>query len=339
MIRRSTNPTLVDVAREANVSLKTASRVLNGEPGLAPATAKRVRTVMAKIGYRPNEFARGLKGRKSAVIGMVVPNLADPFCASAVQAVQEVARKKGHVVIITSSGGDEALESEVLETLVRRQVVGLIIAPADGRHNTAQHFVSANIPVVTFDRPFSNTDIDSITVTNRGAAREATEHLLSHGYRRILAVGARPHLYTVSERVAGYTNAMKRAQLRKETYLVDNERELTKKVIQRLLTRGTGRLDAILTLNGITTMIFLRSLRELGIHVGRDVALVSFDDFELAEILTPSLTVVRQPTAELGREAAELLFTKMESKKPLPRCDIVLSTTFHIRESCGCSLN
>ena len=226
----------------------------------------------------------------------------------------------------------------MLETLARRQINGLIIAPADGRHNTVQSFVSANIPVVTFDRPFSNSDIDSITVTNRGAAREATEHLLSHGYQRILAVGARPHLYTGLERVAGYTNAMKRAQRRKETYLVDNESELTKKVIQRLLTRGPGKLEAILTLNGITTMIFLRTLRELGIHVGRDVALVSFDDFELAEILTPSLTVVRQPSTELGREAAELLFTKMESKKPLPRSNIVLSTTFHIRESCGCSL-
>ena len=94
MIKKSTTPTLVDVAREANVSLKTASRVLNGEPGLAPTTAKRVRNVMVKLGYRPNEFARGLKGRKSAVIGMVVPNLADPFCASAAQAVQEVAERR-----------------------------------------------------------------------------------------------------------------------------------------------------------------------------------------------------------------------------------------------------
>jgi LacI family transcriptional regulator len=339
MLKKTNGPTLVDVAREAGVSLKTASRALNDDPGIAPATAKKVRTVMSRLGYRPNELARGLKGRKSAAIGMVVPNLADPFSASAVQAVQEVARKNGHVVVLTSSGGDEVLEREELETLVRRQVDGLIIAPADGRTSTVDSFISANIPVVSFDRPISNLNIDSITVTNRDSVREATEHLLSHGYRRILAIGARPHLYTGSERVAGYVSTMKRAHLKKETYLVENENDLDPATIESLLKKGPGKLDAILTLNGITTMLVLRVLRQLGKRVGSDIALISFDDFELAEILTPSLTVVRQPAAELGRRAAELLFTRMQSKKPFPRQEIVLSTTFHIRESCGCTQN
>ncbi len=339
MLKKTNSPTLVDVAREANVSLKTASRVLNGVPGFAPATAKRVRAVMSRLGYRPNELARGLKGRRSAAIGMVVPNLADPFSASAIQAVQEVAKRNGHVVVLTSSGGDEALEREELETLVGRQVDGLIIAPADGRNNTVESFISANIPVVSFDRPISNCGIDSITVTNRDAVREATEHLLSHGYRRILAIGARPHLYTGSERVAGYVSTMKRAHMKRETCLVEQETDLTPEIIRELLMSGPGKLDAILTLNGITTMLVLRVLRQLGKRVGTDIALISFDDFELAEILTPSLTVVRQPAAELGRRAAELLFTRMRNKDALPRQEIVLSTTFHIRESCGCVQN
>jgi LacI family transcriptional regulator len=339
MLKKTNAPTLVDVAREAGVSLKTASRALNDDPGIAPATAKKVRTVMSRLGYRPNELARGLKGRKSAAIGMVVHNLADPFSASAVQAVQEVARKNGYVVVLTSSGGDEMLEREELETLVRRQVDGLIIAPADGRNNTVESFISANIPVVSFDRPISNSNIDSITVTNRDAVREATEHLLSHGYRRILAIGARPHLYTGSERVAGYVSTMKRAHLKRETYLVENESDLVPEVIQNFLTKGPGKLDAILTLNGITTMLVLRVLRQLGKRVGSDIALISFDDFDLAELLTPSLTVVRQPAAELGRRAAELLFTRLQSKKPFPQQEIVLSTMLHIRESCGCMQN
>jgi LacI family transcriptional regulator len=339
MLEKTNGPTLVDVARKAGVSLKTASRVLNGAPGIAPATAKQVRAVMSRLGYRPNELARGLKGRRSAAIGMVVPNLADPFSASAVQAVQEVARKNGHVVMLTSSGGDEALEREELETLVRRQVDGLIIAPADGRNNTVESFIAANIPVVSFDRPISNSGIDSITVTNREAVREATEHLLSHGYRRILAIGARPHLYTGSERVAGYVSTVKRARMKQETYLVEHETDLTPEIIKGLLMSGPRKLEAILTLNGITTMMVLRALRQLGKHVGSDIALISFDDFELAEILTPSLTVVRQPAAELGRRAAELLFARMHNKNALPHQEIVLSTTFHIRESCGCVQN
>lgn len=337
MLKKTNGPTLVDVAREADVSLKTASRVLNGAPGLAPSTARKVRAVMSRLGYRPNELARGLKGRRSAAIGMVVPNLADPFSASAVQAVQKVARNNGYVVMLTSSEGDEILEREELETLVRRQVDGLIIAPADGRKNTVGSFISANIPVVAFDRPISDTNIDSITVTNRDAAREATEHLLSHGYRRILAIGARPHLYTGSERVAGYMSTIKRAQLKSETCLVEHEGKLTHEVISGLLRSGPGQVEAILTLNGITTMLVLKTLRELRKCIGRDVALISFDDFELAELLTPSLTVVRQPSAELGRKAAELLFTKIQSKEALPHQEIILSTTFHIRGSCGCA--
>jgi LacI family transcriptional regulator len=336
MFKKTNGPTLVDVAREANVSLKTASRVLNGAPGLAPGTARRVRAVMSRLGYRPNELARGLKGRRSEAIGMVVPNLADPFSASAVQAVQEVARKNGHIVVLTSSGGDEQLEREELETLVRRQVDGLIIAPADGRNNTVESFVAANIPVVAFDRPINNSNIDSITVTNRAAVREATEHLLSHGYRRILAIGARPHLHTGAERVAGYVSTMKRAHMKEETYLVEHENDLTPEIIRKLLLSKPGKLEAILTLNGTTTMLVLRVLRQLGKRVGCDVALISFDDFELAEILSPSLTVVRQPAADLGRQAAELLFTKMQSTEALPRQEIVLPTTLHIRESCGC---
>jgi LacI family transcriptional regulator len=337
MLKKTSGPTLVDVAREAGVSLKTASRALNGDQGIAPATAKKVRSVMSRLGYRPNELARGLKGRKSAAIGMVVPNLADPFSAAAVQAVQQVARKNGHVVVLTSSGGDEGLEREELETLVRRQVDGLIIAPADGRNNTVESFTLANIPVVSFDRPISNANIDSITVANRSAVREATEHLLSHGYRRILAIGARPHLYTGSERVAGYVSTMQRAHLKSETYLVESESDLDPELIRSLLKTKAGKLDAILTLNGITTMVILKFLRQLGKRLGQDIALISFDDFELAELLTPSLTVVRQPAAELGRRAAELLFTRMESKKASPSQEIVLSTTFHIRESCGCT--
>jgi LacI family transcriptional regulator len=303
---------------------------------VAPATAKRVRAAMLLLDYRPNELARSLKGRRSAAIGMVVPNLADPFNAAAVQAVQEIAHANGHAVMITSSRGSDRIEREQLETLVGRQVDGLIIAPADGRINTAECFFSANIPVVAFDRPIQAASIDSITVTNHDAVREATEHLISHGYRRILAIGSRPHLYTGSQRIAGYNSTMDRARLRKETLLVESESELTPQRIEPFLQDGPDKLDAILTLNGTTTMSVLRILRQLGISVGTDIALISFDDFELTEVLTPRLTVIQQPAAELGRRAVELLFSRILGGKALPRQEIVLPTTFLIRESCGC---
>ena len=336
MLNRANGAILADVAREAGVSLKTASRVLNNAP-VAEATAKRVRAAMILLDYKPNEMARGLKGKRSAAIGMVVPNLADPFNASAMHAVQEVAREKGHVVIITSSEGKEDLERQQLESLVSRQVDGLIIAPSDGRINTAACFLAANIPVVAFDRPLHGANIDSITVSNLDAVREATEHLISHGYRRILAIGSRSYLYTGAERVAGYVSTMERARLPRETLLVDNESEITPECLRPFFMERAEEIEAVLTLNGTTTMAVLRTLRTLGITVGIDIALICFDDFELAEVLTPRLTVVRQPAAELGRRSAELLFSRILGKKALPLQQIVLPTTFLIRESCGCN--
>jgi LacI family transcriptional regulator len=335
MHKRMAGATLADVASRAGVSLKTASRVLNNVP-VAPETAKKVRAAMARLDYKPNELARGLKGRRSAAIGMVVPNLADPFHAAAMQAAQEIAHKNKYVVIITGSGGDAEAERSQLESLVGRQVDGLILAPSDNRINTVECFLSANIPVVVFDRPVNGADTDSILVRNRDAVREATEHLISHGYRRILAIGSRTNLYTGSERVAGYATTMARARLKEETLLVDNETELTTGWIEKALESGPGKVDAILTLNGTTTMAVLRILRQLGRTVGPDIALISFDDFELAEVLTPRLTVVRQPAAELGRLAAERLFARILGERTTPCQHITLQTTFLIRESCGC---
>jgi LacI family transcriptional regulator len=335
MHKKTTGATLADVASKAGVSLKTASRVLNDAP-VATDTAKKVRAAMARLNYKPNELARGLKGRRSAAIGMVVPNLADPFNAAAMQAVQEIASRNRYVVIITGSGGNPEVERSQLESLVGRQVDGLILAPSDNRVNTVECFVSANIPIVVFDRPVNGADTDSILVRNRDAVREATEHLLSHGYRRILAVGSRPNLYTGSERVAGYMSTMARARLKEETLLVENETELTTQRIKRALESGPGKLDAILTLNGTTTLFVLRILHQLGKTVGSDIALISFDDFELAGVLKPRLTVVSQPAAELGRQAAEQLFARILGDKTTPSRHITLQTAFLIRESCGC---
>lgn len=214
VIKRNRNaPTLFDVAREAGVSLKTASRVLNGVPSVNENKVNRVRAVMSRLGYRPNELARGLKARKSAAIGMVVPNLSDPFTASAVKAVQEVARANGYVVFLTSSGGFPDVERSGIQSLIGRQIDGLVIAPADGRNDNLSDVIPSGLQVVTFDQPIRNSRFDVVTIPNRRSAREATQHLLSHRFRRVVAIGARPHLYTCSERVAGYRDALRRVSL------------------------------------------------------------------------------------------------------------------------------
>ena len=333
-IPKSQAPTLLDVARLADVSLKTASRVLNNAR-VSEDKVVRVRAAMERLGYRPNELARGLKAQRSAAIGMVVPNLSDPFTANAVHAVQEVARANGFVVILASSGGDLEVERSEIVSLVGRQIDGLIVAPADSRTDSFSDIIPKGVHVVTFDQQLRNAGLDSVIVNNRRSARDATEHLIAHGLRRIVAIGARPHLYTCRERVAGYRAGMKAASLEPRVCLVEHESTLTAEWIDDQVF-GLQKADAILTLNWVCTILSLRGLRQLGKTPGLDIPMLSFDDFELADMLTPSLSVVLQPAEMLGREAASLLFERLKGASGEPRA-VVLPTTLIIRESCGCS--
>ena len=328
--------TLVDVAREADVSLKTASRVLNNSKNVSAEKMTRVREAMERLSYRPNELARGLKAQRSAAIGMIVPNLSDPFTANAVHGLQEVARANGYAVILASSGGDVEMERSEIETLVSRQIDGLVIAPADSRKDSFSDIVPAGVHVVTFDQLIRNAELDSVTVNNRSSARVATEHLASHGLRRIVAIGARPHLYTCRERVAGYKSGMKAASLTPRVCLVEHESLLTSEWLSREVF-GKQNADAILTLNWVCTILTLRALRQLGKTAGRDIPLFSFDDFDLADMLTPALSVVQQPAELLGREASRLLFERLQGSGGPSRA-IVVPTNLIIRQSCGCTM-
>jgi LacI family transcriptional regulator len=332
-IRRSEAPTLLDVARLADVSLKTASRVLNHER-VSEDKVLRVRAAMERLGYRPNELARGLKAQRSAAIGMIVSMLSDPFIANAVNAVQEVARANGYVVILASSAGDVDLERSEIVSLVNRQIDGLIVAPADSRTDSFSDILPKGVHAVTFDHQIQNTNLDSVTVTNRRSAREATAHLIGHGFRRIVAIGAKPYLYTCKERVAGYRAAMKAGSLEPRACLVEHESMLTPEWLEHEVF-GVQKADAIFTLNWVCTMLTFHGLRRLGKKVGIDVPMMSFDDFDLADMLTPGLSVVQQPAAMLGREAASLLFERLKNGSGAPR-SVVLPNTMIIRESCGC---
>jgi LacI family transcriptional regulator len=333
-IKKSQAPTLVDVAREAGVSLKTASRVLNRSENVSKEKATTIRAVMKRLGYRPNELARGLKAKRSAAIGMIVPNLSDPFIANAVHAVQEVARANGYVVILASSGGDVDMERSEIESLVGRQIDGLVVAPADSRKDSFSDIIPAGVHVVTFDQLLRDVELDSVTVTNRRSAREATEHLAGHGLRRIVAIGARAYLYTCKERVAGYRAGMKAAALQPRVCLVEHESLLTAEWLAEEVFRLQDA-DAIFTLNWVCTMLTLRGLRQLGKRAGRDIPMLSFDDFELADMLTPGLSAVQQPAETLGREAARLLFERLRGRAGKSHA-VILPTNLMIRQSCGC---
>jgi LacI family transcriptional regulator len=332
--KKNRAPTLADVAREARVSLMTASRVLNGTLNVRQEKVTKVRAVMARLGYRPNELARSLMTRKSSAIGMVVANLSNPFIVDVIKEVQEVARSHGYVVTITSSGGSPEVERAEIETLVRRRIDGLMIAPADCRRDTFSDLLPADLPVVTFDNLVRGASFDSVTITNRRSAREATEHMLGHGLRRLVAIGARANVHTSRERLAGYRECMNRASLAPRSGMVEHPDLLTVEWIGNIL--GEHAADGIFALNWVSTLHVLRGLRELGIKAGSEMPLISFDDFDLGDLLAPRLSVVQQPSEMLGRESVKLLFERMNGGAGKQTRAAVLPARLVIRESCGC---
>jgi LacI family transcriptional regulator len=294
-----------DVASAAGVALKTVSRVVNDEPGVHPATAERVRAAIDRLGYSRNESARGLRRGRTATIGLVIEDVADPFYSGLSRAVEDVVIEHGCLLLSGSSGEEPARERELVETFCARRVDGLIVVPAGDDHTYLRAEVEAGTPVVFTDRPPGpGIDVDTVLADNAGGARRATRHLLEHGHRRIAFLGDEPAIYTAAERLNGY---------RSELGGLFDPRLVT----MRAPTLEGVRADlaamlalddpptALFTGNGRLTVTVLRAL------AGRRLALVGFDDFELADLLDPGVTVVAQDPAWMGRVAAELLFRRL----------------------------
>jgi LacI family transcriptional regulator len=325
--------TMRDVAERAQVSLKTVSRVINGEAGVAPATAARVTRSIAELGFRRNDLARSLRqGSTSATLGLVIEDLANPFYSAVAQAVESVARERGYMLITGSCSEDPDRERELVQALMGRRVDALLLVPA-GRerdHQWLEREVLGSTPVVFLDRPPHHIEADTVLLDNAGGARAAVEHLLASGHRRIAYVSDAPDLFTASERLAGYRAALAAAGLQADPRLiVQGAASGTSAAVDALLGLPAGvRPTAIFTGNNRHTVGAVRALR------GRehDVALVGFDDFELAELLAMPTTVVRHDSFRMGAEAAALAFARLDGSTAPPQ-RLVLDTELVARGS------
>ena len=316
-------PTMKDVAARAGVGLKTVSRVVNGGSGVTPGTAARVAAAIGELGFRRNEGARMVRTGRGGGVALLLEDLADPFSATLGRAVEDVARRHGSLLFSGSSAEDPALERELALAFCARRVDGLVVVPAGDDHRYLLPELAVGIPAVFVDRPARQIEADAVLSDNAGGAREAVEHLIRHGHRRIGFLGDRPHIHTTAERLRGYREAMAVAGLPvDETWVVTGPTDtatVTAEVDR--LTSGAAPVTALFTGNNRITFGALQRLPAL---VARP-ALVGFDDLELAPLLTPGLTVVAQDPAGLGREAAELLFRRLDGYDGPPQ-RVVLPT-------------
>lgn len=327
--------TLEDVARAANVGAMTVSRVINNHPYVAEGTAKRVRAAIRELKYQPNHAARVLNGQLSRSIGLIVPDLADRFFSVVSHAVQETARASGYLVWLAASNDDPAIEAAQVEQMTHHPVDGILLVPVDSRHKYLKAAASGGVPLVTIDRPIEVAKTDSVEVENRAGARMAIEHLIQHGCRRILCVTKNSHLRPVKERIAGYEESLQAANFPYAKTL-DLSQEAEARDTLASLFRSRNRPHAFFTTNNASTIWVIETLREIGVETGRDIALIGFDDVDFYTLITPSVTAISQPAAELGRTATRLLLERIKGD-PLPsRVQTVLPVSLVIRESCGC---
>ncbi|WP_093413568.1 LacI family DNA-binding transcriptional regulator [Saccharopolyspora flava] len=313
---------MTDVARLAGVSVKTVSRVVNAETGVHPATAQRVLSAIDQLGFRRNVSARNLRrGTGTGTLGLVLEDLANPFYSMLTRAVEEVARVQGKQVLTGSSDEDPTRERELVLEFCARRVDGLVVVPAGHQHGYIAHEINAGTPVVFVDRPPGNLDADSVLIDNAGGTAQAARHLADHGHRRIAFLGDSPDIHTAAERLRGFREGCAQAGVPFDTDLVVMGPHDDTTVTAAL----SGPLrDATALVTG-NNRITVHALRALAGRPSRP-ALVGFDDFELADLLDPPITVVTHDTWALGKSAAELLFARLDGDTSPPGRVVVPTT-------------
>jgi LacI family transcriptional regulator len=300
-IGKRTRPTMIEVAQSAGVSLKTVSRVVNGEAGVSPRLAARVQAAIDVLDYRPNIGA------------------SNPFSASLHRAVEDEARLRGVQVFTGSLDEDPLRERELARAFTMRRADGLILAPASPEQSYLGADVAVGTPVVFVDRPPVGLSADAVLTTNVTSAAEAVAHLAWHGHQRIACLGDYSRIATAADRWRGYRNALDERGLAYDSALVIHELHdsTAAEAAVMALLRQSDPPTALFTSQNLVTIGAVRALRRLGLH--HDIALVGFDDFPLSDLLEPGVTVVAQNPTLMGRTAARALFARIDGETGLPR--------------------
>jgi LacI family transcriptional regulator/LacI family repressor for deo operon, udp, cdd, tsx, nupC, and nupG len=330
--------TLKDVAAEVGVSVSTVSRVFNNPEKVRPDTREAVQEAAEALGYQPSRVARRLrlKDGKANLIGLVIPDIQNPFFADVTRGVEDVARDHDYALILGNSDEDPEKQRVALTTLKTEDVDGVIVPPVSVDDPVVMQLLETDIAVVCVDRRLQGSRVDTIVSDNRQGAYEAVSHLIGLGHERIGFIGGVPRISTSTERREGYEQALRAHDLTVDSALIkegDSRRERAEALTKELLDL-TPRPTALFTCNNLTTLGALSAINSRGLQVPGDVALVGYDDIPWAMALNPPPTVIDQPGYEMGRRAAEILLGRLAEPDRSPTT-VTLQPTLVVRASCG----
>jgi LacI family transcriptional regulator len=324
--------TIYDVARRAEVSPATVSRVVNGRANVDAGLAERVRRAMSDLDYRPNEVARNLRRSRTSFWAVIISDIGNPFFTAMFRGVQDVAQPAGFSVLLCNTDNDPVREEQYVNATMAEQIAGVIISPTAASPHV-QRLVDARVPVVVIDRRLTDTLVDTVLVDNDHGAELATGHLIDSGYRRIACITGPADLYTAERRLEGYRRALEKAGRPYDESLVryaDFRQDGGRTAMASLLA-AQDRPDAVFVTNNMMTMGAMECVLDQELSVPTDIGVVGFDDVPWT-LIRPALSTVVQPTYELGRAAANMLTARMAEPGREPSV-LTLPTRLAVRQS------
>ena len=307
-----------DIAKETGLGLATISSYLNGG-NVREKNRVKIEQAIEKLNFEVNEVARGLKTNRTRMIGIVIPELNNIFFAEIITELEDVLRGQGYAAMICA-----------VEFLKRRRVDGMIVIPTGKSGACLQNVMKTGKPIVMIDRRIRSVHCDTVLVDNQGAAEDAIRRLIAAGHRRIGMIAGEQEVYTAEERFRGYVRALEQAGIAASESLVvrgDYTIRGGSRGIQEL-TRKNPDMTAVFISNYEMTLGAMIELNELGIRIPEEMSVIGFDNMEFARACIPKLSIVTQPTKELGRRAAELMLKRLEEKERTEFETVRLATSF-----------
>ncbi|WP_375386088.1 LacI family DNA-binding transcriptional regulator [uncultured Microbacterium sp.] len=325
----SDSPTMNDVAREANVALKTVSRYVNGQTNINPVLAQRIADAIASLGYRRNLAAASIRpGWTSKTLGLIISDISNPYYSTLSKAIETYAADQGFFVISASSDEIGEKHDRFVERLMEQRVDGIIVVPPREPGRDWNTLPGPIPPVVFIDRPVDFPQADIILADNVGGARSATEELISNGAKKVAFVGDALSIYTMRERYRGYCEALAARGIPVDDGIVVSAAHSSEDAAAAVSQLLDADVDAIFAANNRASVGALLAFRE----TGRRLPMIGFDDFEAAKLGEPAVSVVSQDISEMGRKAAEIIFERIAHAET-PRRTYVLPTTLVLRGS------
>ncbi|HMQ62985.1 MAG TPA: LacI family DNA-binding transcriptional regulator [Flavilitoribacter sp.] len=333
---------LKDVAEKAEVSIATVSRVINGNSHVQMDTRHKVQKAIKELNYRPSRVAQRLrsKGKESKLIGLVLPDIENPFYVDMIRGIEATAYNQGYSVIIGNFSQNKSRSEMYIDILKSEGVNGFIVAPVNNEDPKVRELIKSGYQVTCVDRDMEGVEVDSVKINNEEAAYGAIKHLINLGHKRIGHVGGQWDIPTTKSRLAGYKRALLESGLPIEEELI-----ITRSSdFQNGVEATTALLDlnrpptAVFTGNNLLTLGALRAIHARELKIPSDIAIVGFDDMYWSELLNPPLTAVHQDGFEIGRRATELLLSRLvEPNRPCIK--VILDAKLRIRKSCGAAQN